>query len=486
MKRSLLTALAMASMGLATQVSAAPFAFLCNADLNTVKVVDMASDATRASTAGQIVATIPISGAPVAAVSDRDGVKTYVVRRDSNQVTVVDATNYSVIGTINTGRAPLAAVISPDGTRLYVANSADNTVSVIDTASYTLLNTIPVGTQPSYLRLSTDGKQLYVANRGSNNVSVIDTSAKSVSGTFTMPGSPISIANSGDDYSVFFVADTRHVTQVDGRSSPATVTSVNLPFDLLAMGTSASAFALQGTYSLANIDLYLAGADDNIYTLTPSQMDKGTRAIQSNSRAMALEAFGDNNNVALANPASTDLQILSSASLGMRKIAVGMGSNSTGDFINHPAFHIKEAHYITPEGDTKDEFIAITVVRTGNPNSKASVHYQTASGTAFTNVDFEETKGLLEFDVGQQSKDINIRILGEKSIERDEDFTLSLNSPSDGHALGTQTQTTITLLNDDNDAKGCTVGKAGPLDPMLPVLAGLAAFGLWRRKKQSN
>ncbi|HEV2801581.1 MAG TPA: carboxypeptidase regulatory-like domain-containing protein [Pyrinomonadaceae bacterium] len=108
----------------------------------------------------------------------------------------------------------------------------------------------------------------------------------------------------------------------------------------------------------------------------------------------------------------------------------------------------------------------ITVTRTGNTSSAASVDYGTVdtdtftigcfdrtnnNGGAYGRCDFATTVGTLNFTAGEATKTVTVPIIDDAHVESTETFQLRLGNPA-GAVLGTNAVTTITIT--DNDAAG--------------------------------
>ncbi|MFN2456251.1 MAG: Calx-beta domain-containing protein [Pyrinomonadaceae bacterium] len=91
----------------------------------------------------------------------------------------------------------------------------------------------------------------------------------------------------------------------------------------------------------------------------------------------------------------------------------------------------------------------ITVTRTGNTESQATIAYATANGTAIAGVDYIPTSGTLRFGVGENSKSFEVRIIDDAISEPDETLTLTLSNPI-GAASGVPASVVLTILDDDN------------------------------------
>ncbi|MES9876010.1 MAG: S8 family serine peptidase, partial [Candidatus Sedimenticola sp. 1PA] len=93
--------------------------------------------------------------------------------------------------------------------------------------------------------------------------------------------------------------------------------------------------------------------------------------------------------------------------------------------------------------------LLVTVSRGGGSDGAVSVNYQTTDGTAVAGQDYQVASGTLDFADGEVSRTISISILDDTVYEVDESFTLSLSNPTGGALLGTQTNASVTLLDDD-------------------------------------
>ena len=74
--------------------------------------------------------------------------------RDSNEVSLIDATTNKRVGAIEVGKRPFGVTIDRAGKRAYTANVASDDVSVIDIASRKVIATVPVGRRPYAVALA--------------------------------------------------------------------------------------------------------------------------------------------------------------------------------------------------------------------------------------------------------------------------------------------------------------------------------------------
>ena len=120
--------------------------------------------------------TASSSGTP--AVIDARGIAA------SGTVCAVDLAAGTVTGELEVGLSPSSLALSADGSRLYVAASNSDTVSEVDTTTWTITRecttrphpALPFGSLPNGLALSPDEATLYVSNAGNNALAVLDLS----------------------------------------------------------------------------------------------------------------------------------------------------------------------------------------------------------------------------------------------------------------------------------------------------------------------
>ena len=91
--------------------------------------------------------------------------------------------------------------------------------------------------------------------------------------------------------------------------------------------------------------------------------------------------------------------------------------------------------------------LTITVKRSGDTSSVASVDYATINGTATQKADFEYAAGTLTFAAGETSKTLSVLINDDAHIEGDETFQVVLSKPT-GASLGEISVSTVTILDD--------------------------------------
>ncbi|MGU2910426.1 Calx-beta domain-containing protein, partial [Acinetobacter baumannii] len=88
-----------------------------------------------------------------------------------------------------------------------------------------------------------------------------------------------------------------------------------------------------------------------------------------------------------------------------------------------------------------------TVTLSPSSTSTVTVNFATANGTATSGTDYTSTSGTLTFAPGVTTQTITVTILNDHTIESNENYTISLNTPTNA-TIGTGSVTT-TIIDDD-------------------------------------
>ena len=108
------------------------------------------------------------------------------------------------------------------------------------------------------------------------------------------------------------------------------------------------------------------------------------------------------------------------------------------------------ANYVTNENAG---FVSIVVTRTGGTLGALTVQYQTDDGTATAPADYTASSGTLSWNSGEStSKTFLVPLITDGIVEPDENFSVRLLNPSLAGALGSQSNTVVTIK--DSDAYG--------------------------------
>ena len=105
-----------------------------------------------------------------------------------------------------------------------------------------------------------------------------------------------------------------------------------------------------------------------------------------------------------------------------------------------------------PEGNNGTTAFTFTVTRTGDHRMAVGAAWQVA-GNGADATDFAGgvlPTGTVSLAAGQASKTITVAAQGDRTVEPDEGFTLTLSTPTGGASIGTATAAG-TILNEDVD-----------------------------------
>ena len=153
-------------------------------------------------------------------------------------------------------------------------------------------------------------------------------------------------------------------------------------------------------------------------------------------------------------------------------------ANSSGKCKPPPVVQFSAATYPVSEGVGN---AILTVTRTGDSSGTSTVQYATAPGSAAAGDDYTTTTGTLTFGPGVISQPISVPINNDALDENDEDFTVSLSSPSMGTTIGSPGSATVTITDNDapptlsmNDAPAVTEGGDATFTVTQSAVSGLA------------
>jgi len=97
----------------------------------------------------------------------------------------------------------------------------------------------------------------------------------------------------------------------------------------------------------------------------------------------------------------------------------------------------------------------VTVQRTGGSSGAVSVQYASSDGSATGGSDYTPVSGTLNWGSGDAaSKSFQVPILADGDVEGDETVSLTLSAPTGGATLGSPSNQTLTILDDDSTEPG--------------------------------
>jgi len=117
-------------------------------------------------------AALVLLGALAAAPAAAAPPPIFVLNSQDADVSVIDATSFTVIKRVPTGKEPHHLYLAPDEKTLIVGNATGNTLSFIDPSNGNVLRTVPDILDPYHLRFSPDMKWFVTAANRLNHVDI--------------------------------------------------------------------------------------------------------------------------------------------------------------------------------------------------------------------------------------------------------------------------------------------------------------------------
>lgn len=124
---------------------------------------------------------------------------------------------------------------------------------------------------------------------------------------------------------------------------------------------------------------------------------------------------------------------------------LGTATTSTVTIPHQQSFVEFSAAQESVSGDAGS--VTLTVTRTGDTTSAASLDFATWDGTAVAGTDYTAMNGTINFPAGENQETINIPLLANYAAAATSAFTVTLANPTGNAQLSTNQSTTVTVLN---------------------------------------
>lgn len=122
-------------------------------------------------------------------------------------------------------------------------------------------------------------------------------------------------------------------------------------------------------------------------------------------------------------------------------VTVGVTDNESAT-AGSGTFMLSRSSYQATEGDGK---VILTINRAGGSKITGSVGYFTTNGSAISGQDYTTANGTITFLAGESSKTLTLSISRDSYADGGEYFTVTLQNPSNGAALGEPSVTSVTI-----------------------------------------
>ncbi len=161
-----------------------------------------------------------------------------------------------------------------------------------------------------------------------------------------------------------------------------------------------------------------------------------------------------------------------SALLGVALVVAGCSATVPGAAAS-PELSVADA--MVTEGDAGTSNAVFRVTLTPAANDTVRVSYATSDLTATAGNDYHAARGTLTFRAGQTTQRIAVRVIGDLLSEPDEQFAVTLSSPS--NATLAEATATGTIRDDDRAVPGRTFRDCAVCPQMVTVPAGRFLMG---------
>jgi YVTN family beta-propeller protein len=284
--------------------NAGPKAYVGNFKDNTVSVID--------TSAGTVVATVPIAAGPHGMVITPDGRRLFVSSDGSSAMSVIDTIVDRVTGTVEVGKSPHGVALVPGKDLLLVAVNGEDKVAFVDTAKLAVVATVGIG-KPHTIGVSPDGKAAYVSSQvpGHFAVAIIDLAGRTVLRTVPLDKTPRDLEYSFDGKVYFTEAGANAVMVLDPASDKIVAeipTGVSPHYVNHPRNTMFGMAIVQGPGELLLFD---------------PKTGKPVRSIKVGDQPHWLAVSGDGKTAYVTNEGSNTLSIVDIASGKTVTIAVG-------------------------------------------------------------------------------------------------------------------------------------------------------------------
>jgi polyhydroxybutyrate depolymerase len=127
-------------------------------------------------------------------------------------------------------------------------------------------------------------------------------------------------------------------------------------------------------------------------------------------------------------------------------LTLAMALLATTDGFAQAILQFSAPNYGVPENAGE---VLLTVQRTGDTSMEAGIDYATIDGTATNGLKYAAVSGTLSFKANETNKIIAVTILNNGVTEGAKSFRVILSNPTGGGVLGTRTNATVSIADND-------------------------------------
>jgi hypothetical protein len=133
---------------------------------------------------------------------------------------------------------------------------------------------------------------------------------------------------------------------------------------------------------------------------------------------------------------------------------VGQVSITSDDPAPQPVASIESASII--EGNSGSRRLVFTITLSAITTQTVSVRWATSNGTAAAGIDYAVAAGTVWFSPGQRTAAVAVRVFGDRRLEADESFFVTLSAPVRATISTTAGRATGRIVNDDGLLRSAT------------------------------
>ena len=154
-------------------------------------------------------------------------------------------------------------------------------------------------------------------------------------------------------------------------------------------------------------------------------------------------------------------QTFNDIAAGITLHTVGQGGSGASEYLDVEITFVPRLAWTRSiyNADEQSGTAALTISRSNNSTGAASVHWQTAPGTATTPADFATSSGDVTWANGDGAdKIINIPLMADALVEGSENFTVTLSAPTGGSVIVDAPMATVNIVDPGGNDLEFTAG----------------------------
>ncbi|HEX5591393.1 MAG TPA: Calx-beta domain-containing protein [Candidatus Limnocylindrales bacterium] len=235
-------------------------------------------------------------------------------------------------------------------------------------------------------------------------------------------------------------------------------------------GSLVIGLAWSGTASTADYSVSVSGG-----TLAADR----SSITMSGGVASATITITPVDDTAVESAETVSLALVAGTGYGLASPTSGSVSIADNDVGAAPTISIADR---TVTEDNKNAVVQIAVTLSAPSSVPISVTWTTVAGTAVAGADFVAASGTLTFSPGVTQLFVNVTVVGDRTAEPTEAFSIVLSAPTGGATLD-KASGEVTILDNDRRLGAATLGPDTAATPLSITEAGQAleaALASWR------